>query len=102
MNTASNYHDGWTYQGGAFEQWFSESWTSGLAEDTLSRLMWKNTSALDGIWKLPLTHYPLLNIPPLSSGPAAIAALAPYFLDWLQHPSYDDYWKDISIEEHFF
>ena len=29
--TASNYHDGWTYQGGAFEQWFNESWTSGLA-----------------------------------------------------------------------
>ena len=24
--TASNYHDGWTYQGGAFEQWFDESW----------------------------------------------------------------------------
>src|SRR5208337_4092087 len=24
--TASNYHDGWTYQGGAFEQWFNESW----------------------------------------------------------------------------
>jgi predicted acyl esterase len=23
--TASNYHDGWTYQGGAFEQWFDES-----------------------------------------------------------------------------
>ena len=21
--TASNYHDGWTYQGGAFEQWFN-------------------------------------------------------------------------------
>jgi predicted acyl esterase len=26
--TASNYHDGWTYQGGAFEQWFNESWAS--------------------------------------------------------------------------
>jgi uncharacterized protein len=24
-DTASNYHDGWTYQNGAFEQWFSES-----------------------------------------------------------------------------
>ena len=35
--TASNYHDGWTYQGGAFEQWFNESWTSGLAQDTLNR-----------------------------------------------------------------
>src|SRR6266581_4496065 len=33
--TASNYHDGWTYQGGAFEQWFNESWTSGLAQDTV-------------------------------------------------------------------
>ena len=27
--TASNYHEGWTYQGGAFEQWFNESWTIG-------------------------------------------------------------------------
>src|SRR5215469_2900563 len=35
--TASNYHEGWTYQGGAFEQWFNESWTSGLAQDTLER-----------------------------------------------------------------
>jgi len=35
--TASNYHEGWTYQGGAFEQWFNESWTSGLAQDTFSR-----------------------------------------------------------------
>ena len=32
--TASNYHENWTYQGGAFEQWFNESWTSGLAQDT--------------------------------------------------------------------
>ena len=35
--TASNYHENWTYQGGAFEQWFDESWTSGLAQDTLNR-----------------------------------------------------------------
>jgi predicted acyl esterase len=32
--TASNYHENWTYQGGAFEQWFDESWTAGLAQDT--------------------------------------------------------------------
>ena len=30
----SNYHENWTYQGGAFEQWFNESWTAGLAQDT--------------------------------------------------------------------
>src|SRR3954467_14642611 len=61
--TASNYHDGWTYQGGAFEQWFNESWTSGLAQDTLSRAVEKNTNALNGMWKLPLAEYQLFELP---------------------------------------
>ena len=33
--------------------------------------------------------------------PSRQHALAPYFLDWLAHPNYDDYWKQLSIEEHF-
>jgi len=96
--TASNYHSNWTYQGGAFEQWFNESWTSGLAQDTFAHTVGKSTNATIGMWKLPLTSYPLFN---LQHDPGATAALAPYFLDWLDHPSYDDYWKRISIEEHF-
>jgi len=98
--TASNYHDGWTYQGGAFEQWFNESWTSGLAQDTLNRLVHKNTNALNGMWKLPLTGYPLFELPQ-ASDPDLTRSLAPYFLDWLAHPNYDAYWKRVSIEEHF-
>jgi putative CocE/NonD family hydrolase len=92
--TASNYHDGWTYQGGAFEQWFNESWASGLAENTLSRRVSADTNAMN--WKnvLPLESYPLLALP-------QAAALGPYFRDWLAHPSYDDYWKKISIEEQY-
>ena len=97
--TASNYHDGWTYQGGAFEQWFNESWTSGLAQDTFSRRVQKNTNALQGIWKLPLAGYPLFG-PEAGAGLEGPGALAPYFLDWLAHPSYDDYWKQVSIEDH--
>lgn len=54
--TASNYHDGWTYQGGAFEQWFSESWTSGLAQNTLQHRVAKNTNALAWVGKLPLVR----------------------------------------------
>jgi uncharacterized protein len=99
--TASNYHDGWTYQGGAFEQWFNESWTSGLAQDTLNRAVRKNTNALNGMWKLPLTEYPLFDLPQASSDTALTRTLAPYFIDWLAHPNYDDYWKRWSIEEHF-
>ena len=98
--TASNYHDGWTYQGGAFEQWFNQSWTSGLAQDTLNRSIKKNTNALMGGWRLPLSNYPLFNFPD-PAAPTPTSTLAPYYLDWLEHPSYDDYWKAISIEEHY-
>jgi len=99
--TASNYHEGWTYQGGAFEQWFNESWTSGLAQDTLNRSVSQQTNALHGISKLPLSEYPLFPLPQSSSDNELLRSLAPYFLDWLAHPSYDDYWKRLAIEEHY-
>jgi putative CocE/NonD family hydrolase len=98
--TASNYHENWAYQGGAFVQWFDEDWTSGLAQNSYERLVGRQNDPVGGIWTLPLTRYPILNLekrPDLGSNPS----VAPYFLDWLAHPSYDDYWKSVSIEEHF-
>jgi putative CocE/NonD family hydrolase len=99
--TASNYHENWAYQGGAFEQWFNESWTSGLAQDTLNRYIRKNTNARVGATVLPLSQYPVFNIPPPQNAAALTGDLAPYFLDWLAHPTYDDYWKQWSIEENY-
>jgi hypothetical protein len=98
--TASNYHENWAYQGGAFTQWFDEDWTSGLALNTYERAVGKINNPVDGIWTLPLTSYSLFTLEKHPEA-ATTASLAPYFLDWLAHPSYDDYWKDISIEEHF-
>jgi putative CocE/NonD family hydrolase len=92
--TASNYHDGWTYQGGAFEQWFNESWSTGLAENTMQRRADKGADALGGTKVLPLMSYPVLEAP-------SAAGIAPYFTDWLGHPNYDDYWKQWSIEDHY-
>jgi len=99
--TASNYHDGWTYQGGAFEQWFDESWTSGLAQDTVAHQVERMPSSPEDVNALPLTAYPIFNRNPASVIDASTSAVAPYFLDWLAHPSYDDYWKRWSIEEHY-
>ena len=93
--TAANYHDGWVYQGGAFEQWFNETWTSGwLVVDTLNHHIRKNANTSQWAWKLPMASYPLLD-----SGP--IESLAPYFGDWLDHPNYDSYWKQWSIEDNY-
>lgn len=92
--TASNYHEGWTYQGGAFEQWFNESWTTGLAKNTLDRRGNWDGKAIDWINVLPLRSYPVREA-------SDAEGLAPYFKDWLDHPNYDDYWKRISIEENY-
>jgi putative CocE/NonD family hydrolase len=92
--TASNYHENWTYQGGAFEQWFNQSWASVLAQNTLARRAAQDTNALN--WKdtLPLESYPVLVQPDPQS-------LSPYYRDWLAHPNYDDYWKAVSLEENY-
>ncbi len=97
--TASNYHENWTYQGGAFEQWFNESWTSGLAQDTFNRAIRQGNNAMIGSKVLPLTQYPLFNLALPSDGAGLTKEFAPYFLDWLAHPEYDNYWKQWSIEE---
>jgi putative CocE/NonD family hydrolase len=98
--TASNYHENWTYQGGALEQWFSESWTSGLAQNTFDRQVARASNAIQGNAQLPLARYPLFNMADSRSSDL-LASLAPYFLDWLAHPTYDDYWRRWSIEEHY-
>jgi hypothetical protein len=92
--TASNYHENWTYQGGALAQWFDQSWTTGLAENTFDRRMGRQSYASRWDTKLPLTDYPLLDL-------GTTAGLAEYYQDWLAHPNYDDYWKQVSIEEHY-
>jgi putative CocE/NonD family hydrolase len=100
--TASDYHDGWVYQGGAFELFFSVSWlmiTLGLsrlmreragdprAAQELNALMGSIDGMRERMEFAPLSEFPLFRIG------------APYFFDWLAHPYYDDYWRAICIEE---
>jgi putative CocE/NonD family hydrolase len=102
--TASNYHDGWTYQGGAFSLFFNISWlmiSLGLArlvrerpdnpraDAELNAIMSTIDTMRDRMDFLPLKEFPLFR-----EG-------APYFFDWLEHPYYDDYWKRLSIEESY-
>ena len=91
--TASNYHEGWTYQGGALEQWFDESWGSGLAQDALARRV-AASNPLDAVKTMPLGAYPFFDA-------GSPSTLAPFFKDWLAHPSYDEYWRAWSVEDRY-
>lgn len=92
--TASNYHDNWAYQGGAFSLAFSRGWCSVLANNEASRR--PSMSIPSSYWGLKRSPG---DRPLVDPGPAA--GLAQYYYDWVAHPSYDEYWKQWSIEEHF-
>ncbi len=104
--TASDYYEGWTYQGGAFQLGFALLWTlSALAPDTAYRLAETDQAAsgeaqrlllatdrLDDLYRRrPLTDIPLLHE----------SAAAPYYADWLDHPTRDAYWRALAINERY-
>ena len=92
--TASEYYDGWTYLGGALMQWFVESWTSGLAVDTVTRKTASLARARQWAEGLPVDEYPIAAFPP---APAA----APYFRDWVEHETDDEYWRGVRVSDHY-
>src|SRR6266550_818159 len=61
--TGSDYYDGWTYQSGVLMQWFTSSWTSILAVDTLRRRASEASPSKDWMWILPLENYPIIQFP---------------------------------------
>jgi putative CocE/NonD family hydrolase len=92
--TASEYYEGWTYQGGALMQWFASSWTSFLAIDTLRREVGSQLRPKDWSWQMPVESYQLLELPSADE-------VAPYFDDWVEHEADDDYWKAWKISDHY-
>lgn len=97
--TASQYYDGWTYNGGALALAFACHWANILAVGNAMRLgdetgtndlLASLGSAPSWFWSLPLSEYPPLR-----------GDHAPYFFDWIEHHEYDDYWRRWSIDEDY-
>jgi putative CocE/NonD family hydrolase len=91
---ASNAHEQWVYQGGAFAQLLNQAWSTALSINTLERRASRDAQPSHWDMKRPPALYPMLDV-------GTAAGLADYYYDWLAHPNYDDYWKAVSIEEHF-
>jgi putative CocE/NonD family hydrolase len=97
--TGSQYYDGWTYQNGAFSLAFAASWALSLGISDARRVkddagMAAYTVAfvnsMQWHWFLPLKQHVALK-----------GGYTDYFFDWLAHPTYDDYWKQWSIDEDY-
>ena len=97
--TAANYHDGWTYQGGAFELQFNLSWTMSVlalnsalrandgdaASPDFQALLDRSDDMAREFERLPLSGHPLF------------AEYAPYYDDWVNHPTYDAFWSGLDV-----
>ena len=92
--TASEYYEGWTYEGGALMQWFAESWTTGLAVDTVTRKTASLGRPRPWAEQLPVDEYRVAALPTADEA-------APYFRDWVRHESDDDYWAAIRVSDRY-
>ncbi len=97
MCTSSNYYKDWAYQNGALQQYFAESWATQLAADQIDHQIASETNPMQFVATLPLINYTALDVPP-SQGHQGLLALDPWYLDWLEHSQYDDYWKQWAID----
>ena len=92
--TASEYFEGWTYEGGALMQWFAQSWTSGLVTDTVRRQTALLARPTKWAEHLPVDEFRIAAFP-------AAAETAPYYRDWVQHDTDDNYWGAIRVSDHY-
>ena len=99
--TSDDYHDGWTYEGGALYLSFAQDWPMRTIANShvdryadgavLSAEM--DQALLDEFttwyWYLPLSKFPPLH--------PEDPRVAPYYFDWIAHPDNDAYWQQWSI-----
>jgi putative CocE/NonD family hydrolase len=102
--TASDYHDGWTYQGGAFSLGFVLTWAVtflGIGE-VVARMARGDAemgelagliAAADGISDL-FERRPLSDV-------SFLQRAAPYYAQWLARPRRDAGWRAIAPNEHY-
>ena len=102
--TTDQYHDKWTYQGGAFQLGFILQWAAGTFAlgEVVRRLGRGEASVADfgaaiAAADAVAARYSQL---PLTAC-LDFTELAPYVKDWLAHPDYDAYWQAIAPRERY-
>jgi uncharacterized protein len=101
-NTASDYYDGWTYEGGEFRLAFIQPWAMGLATtaatnrgDAATATELEAAAANSTTW---LNYRPYEELPPLQPNNPAVA---PWYFDWIRHSTRDDFWRQFSIRDRY-
>ena len=102
-NTASDYYDGWTYEGGEFRLAFVQPW----AIDSIASTAARNRKDLSALARLEeaagqptrwLNFRPFNDLPPMQPDSPTVA---PWYFDWIRHSTRDDFWRAVSIRDRY-
>lgn len=99
--TASDYYDGWMYEGGILNLSFVMSWTVLMlamqeavhaGDLAAARTIHRRSQGFPAMFsERPLNELSLLRD----------TGVAPYFFDWLRHDVRDDYWEEVGLPERY-
>lgn len=93
--TSSDFYEGWTYQGGAFQLGFCLRWVLAdlalppLSDPGLRAAVERAVARIDDAYRDP---------GPLSD---LLDRVAPFYREWSAHPSYDSYWRATSVRDRY-
>ena len=101
--SASDYHEGWVYQGGAFQLGFSLYWSLGSL--ALARLLSREAAGEHLHDEIAAVRAGMEDIDRLYRrrplrGIDMLDRFAPWYDEWLEHPDRDAFWHAISPEDH--
>jgi putative CocE/NonD family hydrolase len=101
--TAADYHEGWTYVGGALALGFALRWAyASLALGELDRRVGQDAASVEQLLAFAVEAHgshalhgrlPLTDVPALDD-------LAPYYTDWVTRARYDDRWRQLAPRTH--
>ncbi len=83
-----NLHDSPHYQGGAFTLHLDATWCFRMGGRT-----WQAIDRFN--WDQVFPTLPLRDVPKVGGKDIS------FFQDWLDHPDYDDYWRNLAIKERY-
>ena len=96
VSSTSIYHD-WITLNGGWRLSFNFGWGPVRME---SRIM--QNSGPHTLAGVEAIHYDRVQWHlPLNTMQKLVGRKAKFYDDWIAHPDYDDYWKPLSVEEHF-
>lgn len=100
--TGSNYYQGWAYTGGALELGFIHRWAVHLGLSSSHEYLEEDEreAALAALAEGATDLERSMSHLPLSDAPTAPDPAIDYYHEWLDHPSYDEFWERLDATKH--